>query len=160
MKKTKTLVSMVDFVLNCRGRLGLDNIRSFWACERHAKFQDTPLTLGQFVATDLEGNVLEEPKYVPVNEEEDDDFGLVSVSRRSRHGKELEEYQQAIERVVFHGFEVDISFKGWVCVTNGSVRLHFQKWGITIETIGNFSFSDAVETISDLTSYRIEYYVR
>ena len=102
--KEQKLISMVDFVLWACGwhdpktevRGDYDRVQTIL---NYANFLKQPLTTGMFVPTDLEGNVLEEPrsyiafingKYVP----------------QTLLGDCLE-YQQAKERVLFEGVEHD-----------------------------------------------------
>jgi len=119
-------------------------------------FLEQPLTLGMFVPCDLEGNVLEKPKMWDAFWEFKPEEGIYTANE----ARECEKYESALDRVIFEGFEVDKSFKGWGCVTNGSVRLHFIKQNITIETIGQFSYSVSVKTISDLTGYGLKIKMR
>ena len=55
-------------------------------------FLKQPITVGMFIPTDLEGNILEIPQYNS-NEQELEKLHL--------------KYQQAKERVIFEGFELD-----------------------------------------------------
>jgi hypothetical protein len=94
----KNLISMTDFVLS-------ENYGSYdllyFLHVKYAIFLKQPLTLGMFVPCDLEGNVLEEP----VNHET---WLSLHNSKGSTIGfdKHLE-YQEAKERCLFEGFQVE-----------------------------------------------------
>lgn len=97
------LISMTDYVVHCRKRNDLDNVRRFWACERYAQFLKTPLDLGMFVPCDENGNVLEEPistYYTP-------EFGIQKHPQECFE-EDLNAYNKAKERVIF---------EGWVCIS-------------------------------------------
>lgn len=66
----------------------------------YAKFLSQPLTLGMFVPVDEEGNVLSEPEMYYRQ------TGFDEVTPEY-DAKEVEEYQQAKERVLFEGFTVE-----------------------------------------------------
>jgi len=141
--KTIELVRCEDYFL--------DKIPTYKMIGKYVKLLKQLLIRGMFVPCDLESNVLEKPK--------DFDKWLncdYYTEVKTEWIKECVKYQLALDRVIFEGFEVDKSFKGWGCVTNGSVRLHFIKQKITIETIGQFSYSVSVKTISDLTGYGLK----
>lgn len=89
------LISMSDFVFECRKNEELDNIRSFWACESYAKFLKTPLTLGMFVPCDKYGNVLSDPE---LTIKQGDGFAYYSAL-----DEDFKKYQEAEERVLFEG---------------------------------------------------------
>lgn len=85
----KKLISMVDFCLEQR-KTHTGDFEDY--CDlicRYAKFIKQPLALWMFVPCDLYGNVLEEKK--PFQDK-------------------YYEYQEAIERCLFEGFEMDNSF--------------------------------------------------
>lgn len=60
----------------------------------YAKFLKQPLTLGMFIPCDLEGNVLVEPSFSGVVEDE------------QYYGAEMDVYQEAKERVLFEDSEI------------------------------------------------------
>lgn len=82
------LIGMTDFVLN--GQETADYIKLYNGCFKYAKFLKQPLELSMFVPCDKDGNVLEEP---------DADY-YMNVTE-----KELKEYQEAKERVLFKDIE-------------------------------------------------------
>ena len=79
------LIPMTDFVL----QQDITDIKQRDSIVKYAHFLKQPLTLGMFVPCDLYGNVLEEKK--PFQDK-------------------YYEYQEAIERCLFEGFEMDNSF--------------------------------------------------
>lgn len=87
----KKLISMTDYVVHCRKRNDLDNVRRFWACERYAQFLKTPLDIGMFVPCDENGNVLKEPLQGYIGNEQ-------------YEGCEMDEYIKAKENVIFEGW--------------------------------------------------------
>ena len=74
---------------------------------KYMDFITQPLTKGMFVPTDKEGNVLEKPKELT----EDDTDTIVDFMEEVARGhikeRPLVEYQLAMERVIFEGYEKD-----------------------------------------------------
>ena len=115
----KKLISMVDFCLEQR-KTHTGDFEDY--CDlicRYAKFLKQPLMLGMFVPCDLSGNVLEEKK--PFQDK-------------------YYEYQEARERCLFKGFEMDNSF-----VTHKSHNSFFYPISCLHE-----------QTIEDLVKYNLE----
>ena len=115
----KKLISMVDFCLEQR-KTHTGDFEDY--CDlicRYAKFLKQPLTIGMFVPCDLHGNVLEEKK--PFQDK-------------------YYEYQEARERCLFKGFEMDNSF-----VTHKSHNSFFYPISCLHE-----------QTIEDLVKYNLE----
>lgn len=115
----------------------------------YAKFLSQPLTLGMFVPVDEEGNVLSEPEMYYRQ------TGFDEVTPEY-DAKEVEEYQQAKERVLFEGFEILRSGNfetenPFFVVSNGENEITFH--------IGLYNFSKGVEfarIIEDLTPIKPE----
>ena len=115
----KKLISMVDFCLEQR-KTHTGDFEDY--CDlicRYAKFIKQPLALWMFVPCDLHGNVLEEKK--PFQDK-------------------YYEYQEARERCLFKGFEMDNSF-----VTHKSHNSFFYPISCLHE-----------QTIEDLVKYNLE----
>lgn len=101
------LTSCTDFVLEqVQERNKEPEYDSFEFMEkvsRYASFLKKPLTLGMFVPCDLDGNVLEEPKGVKCC------GGIMNDcdcrGELQYDPEEVYEYQEAKDRVLFHGFE-------------------------------------------------------
>lgn len=66
-------------------------------------FLKTPLTLDMFIAVDENGNPMEEPK---LDEDPNDETGLINPIRRQKWGKALEKYREAQERIIFDGWKL------------------------------------------------------
>lgn len=99
----KKLISMTDFVLerfNYLPELPKEQhmTKAYMSCLNYAQFLKHPLTLGMFVPTDEDGNVLEEPIKQDY-EVESDGFSFSYDSET--YDYDLEQYQQAKERVLF-----------------------------------------------------------
>lgn len=91
------LISMTAFVLEQEPKLDESYKVAENAIEsifKYANFLKKPLTLGMFVPTDEDGNVLEEPR--------EDDHSFYTHNNKSVQ----EEYSEAKERVLFEGFEL------------------------------------------------------
>ena len=115
----KKLISMVDFCLEQR-KTHTGDFEDY--CDlicRYAKFLKQPLTIWMFVPCDLHGNVQEEKK--PFQDK-------------------YYEYQEAKERCLFKGFEMDNSF-----VTHKSRNSFFYPISCLHE-----------QTIEDLVKYNLE----
>ena len=131
------LISMTDFVLQDKSMSGV-NIISY------ANFLKQPLELEMFVPCDEEGNVLEE-KSIFNTTEEDHIFNSDSFDK----------YQQAKERCLFQGFEVQDN-KDWI-EFYGGIRVY-----IPSNDLGNmasivFRESDPInKTIEELVKYNLK----
>ena len=99
------LQSMTDFVLKYldSGYNQYDALKNNILMLRYAKFLNQPLQLGFFVPCDENGNVLEEPKRWNDYLQFPDSFD------GNKEWGELYNYELAKERVLFKGFEVEIS---------------------------------------------------
>lgn len=103
-------------------------------------FLNTPLSLGQFVPCDDEGNVMDEPKE-----------WIHEVGKNYGHDEQMKRYQAAKDRVLFDGFEqVTKTQDGIIIISNDYVSIAFYPSG-TIEAIGIAK----AKTISDLCGYGI-----
>lgn len=101
MKEMK-LISMTDFVsLN-----EMINYSDYWfrvITLNYAKFLSQPLTLGMFIPC-VDGVPIEEPIQTEKNE-----FGgaFASIEEQAELYSLMEQYQQAKEKVLFEGFEIN-----------------------------------------------------
>lgn len=109
----KHLVSMTDFVLEVEREIvkavhngeRLSNYTSEKRLRKifnYANFLKQPLTLGMFLPCVEEGNVLEEPRTCCSGSE----CGCMGMPYNYSSREELDEYEQAKERVLFKGFEL------------------------------------------------------
>lgn len=92
------LMSMVDFVLYYKDKCK-DMVDYIDVIENYAEFLKQPLTLDMFVPINEKGKVLEEPNIK--------NHFLSKVAFRSSYTRASKEYQQAKERVLFEGFELE-----------------------------------------------------
>jgi hypothetical protein len=90
------LISMTDFVLEQDTNWSYKN--TIVSIRDYANFLKQPLELWMFVPCDSDGNVLDEPKGTDLN----DSFFAMQVDYNLET-----KYQQAKERCLFEGFEVD-----------------------------------------------------
>lgn len=96
------LISMTDFVLEHPATTDYE-----WQLSKHLKYANflkQPLTLGMFVPTDEDGNVLEDLKYCCDGHH----CGCKGMPINVCSHKEIEVYVQAKERVFFEGFELSL----------------------------------------------------
>lgn len=110
----------------------------------YANFLKRPLELEMFRPTDKEGNVLEEPKE-PKNE-------LGNSLSWIGYNKQLEQYQEALDRVLFEGFEIGFTSEHSVIIRNTKtfVEFRFGKTNIAIKEIGG---NKELKTIEDLVEF-------
>jgi len=136
MKKTRELVSMVDYVVQCyeMGDEHPNPSDAFYQTYLYAKFLKQPLTLGMFVPCDDEGNVLEEPI---------ETIGGVELYAKT--------YNQALDKVVFDGFEVSYDGVNLITVSKDDVYIEFYTNHI-------MSNGMQIKSISDLCGYGLKYY--
>lgn len=120
----------------------------------YARLLNQPLTLGMFVPCDEDGNFLEKPKTFKTV----DSNGLPDVGWNE---KELQEYYEALDRVIFEGFEVLYSGRKNIVIENEGryCSLTFLKNGSVVpkefqNEYGNY------KTISDLCGYGLKIKVK
>lgn len=101
------LIGMSNFVLEQRENKGIDSIKRFWNCEEYAKLLKTPLTLGILLPCDLEGNVLEKPTPTDFDNYHEEYGNILDAEGTKEYEEALEQYQQALDRVLFEGFHIE-----------------------------------------------------
>jgi len=125
---------MTDFVLEQekKGMQNTDRPLRFERILKYAKFLKQTLTLSMFVPCDDDGNVLEEPKTPHTFSSENSDDYI------KKWEKELEQYQQAKERVIFDGYKV-IKFEDYYIIYDSHGRETWVSWNKskTIESLIN-----------------------
>lgn len=122
--------------------------------------------LGDFIATNKKGEVLEEPEYYK---------GRIHIRGRFSSSKKLDkalqdwkircnEYQQAQERVKFEGWDIMFQGSNGVSISNGHYTVKFWNDGeIGIEKGKTTRLSNTdkkIKTYSDLTGYGLKMIVR
>ena len=95
-----TLISMTSFVINQKQSVSFNEkqwinseLISLQKIRNYAKFLQTPLQLGHFVPTDLEGNVLSDP------------IGELTEQNINEVNPKIIEFEEAKSRCLFYGFE-------------------------------------------------------
>lgn len=124
--------------------------------KNYAQFLKTPLTLGMFIPTDLEGNVLEEPIVGKQYYE-----NVYDENSKARI-QEIKEYEKAQERVIFEGFElieVDLIGSGFYHIVKsqkkeGQVYASYHPKNRGEKLFWNYPKTG--ETIEDLTNLGIK----
>lgn len=137
----KKLIGMTDFVIEAEKIVTL----KCWAFGTfylntidHAKFlQQTP-TLGMFVPTDEDGNVLEGKPLSPATDKEWDVWE-----------KEKDAFKEAEQRVIFDGWEFESELENTVFIGRHIDSMVFTKGG-KININGK-----NIETIEDLVPYNL-----
>lgn len=135
------LISMVDYVLHESFGYGnefttaqdfIDKVTNY------ANFLKQPLTLGQFVPCDEDGNVLEEPN---------NDF-----RGHENYSKRLDIYNEAKSRVLFEGFEAHESNS-----KTRSIKMMDADFYIFWNFSDGFGWqkSKGINTIQDLVPYNL-----
>ena len=140
--KDNKLISMVDFVQSiqkefCPRSVQMEREKDIKDLQRinfYSHFLRKPLKLGMFVPTDLEGNVLEEPKRI-LYKDEDGYYDEVHWEINTK------EYQQAKERVLFKEQKIKEIISGVYKMSNG---LYFKSNG---EILGKEMY---IESITEL----------
>lgn len=142
MKKTIELQSLIKYVP-----------------EPMCSFLEQPLTLGVFVPCDSEGNVLEKPK----NYDE-----WLKKKLNTPYELDLnkyEQYQQALDRVVFEGFEVTVDSDTIIRVYHKELKIMIDLYDNRFDFRKLDSFDYAIEnsnkhSISDLCGYGLKVKMR
>ena len=137
------LISMADYVLKQAGILKEEGMytkdlqsHTFHKYVTYANFLKTPLELGMFVPCDEDGNVLKEPKGFHDYME-----GVrMGLSFKGSYNETKEQYQQAKERVIFEGAEMD----------SLNIIMHGDKFVTT-----KFRIEVAEETIEDMINHNL-----
>lgn len=137
------LISMTDFVLE-RDKSEEVCREDFIKCRNYANFLSKTFTLGMFVPTDLQGNVLEEPESLK-GFYETDLIGM-NAERILR-----ESYLKAKERVIFEGFKLVDYGKTDISKTISYENVLHTFWFSSITQVWTRSVGH--KTIEDLTKY-------
>lgn len=103
-------LNMMDFVIDLHNKAvesnknnpGWDYTFEFETSIRHARFLDSPPLLGDFVATNEEGEVMEKPKSTF-----DGTHSVKQISASIDYKKQMKEFQSALDRVKWKGWEVE-----------------------------------------------------
>jgi len=148
--KTIELVSCEDYVLSM---VEIDGFYTdsdlFGKAWDYARLLKQPLTLGMFVPCDEDGKPLENPlpnmkitKFIE---------SIGGISEYNKHPmRDLHrDYQQAIYRVIFEGFELIISDEGVALLKKENSLMWFSK------QIIKYDYRN-VKSISDLTGYGLK----
>jgi hypothetical protein len=125
--------TMVQYVLEkMNNTKPIDFVKAIHEINNYAKFLSTPLSLGMFIPTDEDGNVLEEPEYWK---------NFLDYSDRSVVGlkQEIYDYYDAKERVLFEGFEI--------CKVNNEMAFRVNGRGLILLS--------EHKTIEDLIKYNL-----
>lgn len=105
----------------------------------YANFLKQSLTLGMFIPTDENGNVLELP--TPQSS-----FSTINYELRTM------DYQQVKSKVIFEGFEVKEQDEETTFISNGIIKIYFSNNEIEFETN---DYNGYLETIKDLIPYNL-----
>ena len=149
MKKTLELISCEDYVIQYNSDAAtFSQLKTDFTGDifNYARLLKQPLTLGMFVPCNEDGNVLSEPSEKYDFDTTDFDFLC-------------EQYQQALDRVVFEGFYVFASII-WTEIRRGNIRILFDGEEITVERIDSFScdYEKQITSISDLCGLGLKYF--
>jgi len=139
----KTLISMEDYVIetyNDESKYMLNDVFAKMAIN-YAELLKSKPTLGQFVPTDDEGNVLEEPH-------KDDSYEIEAGSELFQG--EIDDYQTALDKVIFDGWVLYEVTKHSTIIVNGENYIHFYFDNDVYINHANIS------TISDLIKYNLK----
>lgn len=154
-KEKHILKSMTDFVLTNAYTNNI--VKDFHAvlvkhC-KYAEFLKQPLTLGMFVPTDKDGNILEDPdnKTYTVGE---------VVPNNKNYLKLKQEYEEAKERVLFKGWKFSYDFPGTITIVNDFGKylgLHKSDSKFRIaDAIGGKCYLSDVESFVNKAKFEIE----
>jgi len=133
--------SMVEYVLDKQRFSEIDSIAVF-NITNYADFLSKKLELWMFVACDENGNVLEEPQKIS-----DKNW---SEEQLSDWAHDCKEYQTALSKVIFEGFEIENIGTTTIWLENGKHNICFTDRGKV-----NFNGAD-IKTIEDLIPYNLE----
>jgi hypothetical protein len=145
----KKLISMTDFVLeneNMVKQTESEMSKDLFKLAQYAHFLKQPLKLEMFVPCDECGDFLDEPQMY----ERKLGFGEVDYEYDER---EVQQYQQALSKVIFEGFEVIQKNQELVVVSNkkNGLQICFTKTVISC----NASPLN-LETLEDLVKFNLE----
>lgn len=142
------LVSMIDFVLSLDAKE--DPKANVTKSANYANFLKQPLKLGMFVPCDEEGNVLEEPRIEDYIFDDLLEFpGNPKEYDTEEFEKELHNYYEAKNRIIFSGFVYEGEF---AAVHEKYGRILFSDNGMSINW-----FYKKFKTIEDLTPLGLEF---
>ena len=101
----KQLISTDDLNLELENEITTNNYRWIKSLE-NTLFNNTNLSLGQFIPCNLKGNVLEKPAKL-------EDFillGSIDSMITSDEWEDIKQYQEAEKRLVFDGFKIKYKY--------------------------------------------------
>jgi hypothetical protein len=144
MNKIK-LPSMVEYVKlqkeNLKDYSLLSLSRKFELCDNFANFLSQQPNIGMFVPAVFE----------------DGDWRILEAPNRSTHtNEECDQYQTALDNVIFEGFEYDGSEEGFIYVKNGETLLVFdaENKELVLDNSEN-NYTTEINTIEDLIPYSL-----
>lgn len=115
-------------------------LEDFIKCVKYPEFLKQPLEKWMFVPCDEDGNVLEEPK-----NEICDVIDMYSL-KWSLYNDKIEQYQQAKERCLFEGLELN----------NEKTHLTNSFIGINVKCFKSWKNYNNYNTIEDLVKYNLQ----
>ena len=124
--------------------------RSLIDIHKYKNLITQPINLEQFIACDLKGNFLEEPKRFG-HFKNYGQFGVI----KGNELKLCKEYKEAQERVLFKGFEYKIEVRNsggnnTHFIYNGKIEIHLIWGGLYLDG------SKELKTLEDLTHFNLE----
>lgn len=160
MKKdpTKTMTMVEYVILSCFPRTHEEGESEYILAENFyrnvpsfAFFLKSELKLGDFIPTDLEENILEKPDYF-------DKWLDKSIPRTGREpedwGTSCKQYQEALDRLVYSGFDIRRKIKGLTSVILNDIEIFFDN---RFEKSEIYSFEEPLKTHEDLAKLRLDY---
>jgi hypothetical protein len=147
MNKIK-LPSMVEYVKKQNPNLPF--VTRFVNCENYADFLSQQPNIGMFVTAvfeDGDWRMLNKP----IRPWQD---SIIEEGLHQMYKKDLEQYQTALDKVIFEGFEYDGSEEGFIYVKNGETLLIFDTEDKTLMLLNNM-LTDNINTIEQLTHYNL-----
>ena len=110
---------------------------------RIVKRHKANLSLGDFIPCDKDGKPLKEPDTVPFIDS-DEDYQMI-------------EYQQALDRVIYAGWELDDVGERYICLINKDDTAHFFFWenGSIEYCDDTMDMEKEIKTRNDMTGFEL-----
>lgn len=131
----------------------LEAISSYWKVVDYTRFIKHEITLGMFVPVDEDGNILQDPnKPRPICRDCADGHGTCDIDGLNCDpDKRKEQYQQALNNVIFEGFEASDNGEHILLTTQDGTELTYSKID------GLHSYDRTFTIIEDLQSLKLKF---
>ena len=141
----------------------LPELEKLLILESRAQFLKQPPELGQFIPVDKEGNPMEKPDEFNAKYYDSVDHTMKEMFLKDKYESDLEEYQKALDKVLFKGFRTHPLEAEWINFHRG-IRIYYPHddmehyWSFVFDRDTNFKTIrfNKYKTLEDFTEFKLE----